>query len=123
MAPFSSRRSRLHASSSGRPTATGGRRTGTVPRSRNTGRRATPKRSWRWPTTRLPTRARAAGGDRYTVVVQVEEAALRRDGDGSCLLEDGPALAPETARRLACDASVRALRERNGEILDVGRKT
>jgi hypothetical protein len=39
------------------------------------------------------------GGDRYQVVVQV-------DADGGCLLDDGPAIAPETARRLACDASL-----------------
>jgi hypothetical protein len=63
------------------------------------------------------------GGDRYAVVVHVEEAALRQGGEGSCLLEDGPALAAETARRLACDASVRTLYERNSAILDLGRKT
>ena len=32
-------------------------------------------------------------------------------------------LAPETARRLACDASIVALTERDGRTLDVGRKT
>jgi hypothetical protein len=65
----------------------------------------------------------ARGGDRYLVCVQVDEAALRPGGEGACLLEDGPALAPETARRLACDASVRLLHERSGELLDLGRKT
>jgi len=46
------------------------------------------------------------GGERYQVVVHADEAALLRDGEGGCELEDGSALAPETVRRLACDASV-----------------
>jgi Domain of unknown function (DUF222)/HNH endonuclease len=45
-------------------------------------------------------------GERYQVVVQVDEAVLSDDGEGGCELEDGSALAPETARRLACDASL-----------------
>jgi hypothetical protein len=39
-------------------------------------------------------------------VIHADEAALESDGEGGCELEDGSALAPETARRLACDASV-----------------
>jgi Domain of unknown function (DUF222)/HNH endonuclease len=62
------------------------------------------------------------GGERYQLVVHVDEAAVTGDG-GACVLEDGPALAPETARRLACDASIVELRERGGEPLSVGRKT
>jgi hypothetical protein len=62
------------------------------------------------------------GGERYQLVVHVDEAAVT-GGDGACALEDGPALAPETARRLACDASIVDLRERSGEALSVGRKT
>jgi 5-methylcytosine-specific restriction endonuclease McrA len=46
------------------------------------------------------------GGERYQVVVHADEAVLACDGDGGCELEDGSALAPETARRLACDASL-----------------
>jgi Domain of unknown function (DUF222) len=46
------------------------------------------------------------------------------DGDGRCELADGPALAPETARRLACDASVVTIVDGpDGTPLDVGRKT
>jgi Domain of unknown function (DUF222)/HNH endonuclease len=63
-----------------------------------------------------------AGGERYQLVVHVDEAAVG-DGEGACALEDGPAVAPETARRLACDASIVELRERGGEPLSVGRKT
>jgi hypothetical protein len=46
------------------------------------------------------------GGERYQVIVHADEDVLERDGDGGCELEDGSALAAETARRLACDASV-----------------
>jgi hypothetical protein len=46
------------------------------------------------------------GGERYQIVVHTDEAALAHDGEGGCELEDGSALAPETVRRLACDASL-----------------
>jgi hypothetical protein len=45
-------------------------------------------------------------GERYQVVVHVDESVLSHDGEGGCELDDGSAVAPETARRLACDASV-----------------
>lgn len=61
------------------------------------------------------------GGERYQLVVHVDADALAND-DGGCELEEGPALAPESARRLACDASVIALTERGGRTLNVGRK-
>ena len=63
-----------------------------------------------------------SGGERYQVVVHVDAGALERDGEGGCELEDGPALALETARRLGCDASVVRIREREGVALSVGRK-
>ncbi|HEU5371529.1 MAG TPA: DUF222 domain-containing protein [Gaiellaceae bacterium] len=47
-----------------------------------------------------------SGTERYQVVVHADEPVLENDGAGGCELEDGSALAPETARRLACDASV-----------------
>jgi hypothetical protein len=46
------------------------------------------------------------GGERYQVVVHADAGVLSHDGEGGCELEDGSALAPETARRLACDASL-----------------
>ncbi len=52
-----------------------------------------------------PDESRPAG-ERYQVVVHADEAVLAQDGEGGCELDDGSALAPETARRLACDASV-----------------
>jgi len=65
-----------------------------------------------------------SGGDRYLVVTHVDVATLVDDADGRCELEDGPALAPETARRLACDAGLVAmLDDPEGNPLAVGRKT
>jgi hypothetical protein len=58
-----------------------------------------------------------SGGERYQVVVHVDAKG------GASVLEDGPALAPETAERLACDASIVELVERDGVPLSVGRKT
>ncbi len=65
-----------------------------------------------------------AGGrsEQVQVVVHVDADALASD-HGACVVEDGPALAPETARRLACDSAVVRIRERSGRTLSVGRKT
>jgi hypothetical protein len=52
-----------------------------------------------------------AGGERYQVVVHVDEQVLTDDAEGGCELDDGSPLAAETARRLACDAAV----VRNGD--------
>jgi hypothetical protein len=57
------------------------------------------------------------------VVVHVDAATLAHDEDGACELEHGPALAPETARRLGCDASLVRILERDGRPLSIGRKT
>ena len=65
-----------------------------------------------------------SGGDRHQVLVHVDVATLSGDDEtGRCELGDGAALAPETARRLACDASIVRLLERDGRPLTVGRKT
>jgi Domain of unknown function (DUF222)/HNH endonuclease len=78
-----------------------------------------------------------AGGERYHVVVHIDvqtlaDAAGRKAGEQStappsverCALEDGTALAAETVRRLACDASLSAiLHGPDGGVLDVGRRT
>ncbi len=61
--------------------------------------------------------------DRNMVVVHVDADELCVDGDGRCHIRDGSGLPAETARRLACDASVVTLLERGGEPLSVGRKT
>jgi len=65
-----------------------------------------------------------SGGDRQQIVVHVDAATLRHGHAGRCELEDGPSLAAETARRLACDASlVTMIEDEEGTPLDVGRKT
>ena len=71
-----------------------------------------------------------SSADRVQVVVHIDQAILSEqqaaaeDGPHSCELEDGPALALDTARRLACDATVIGLIEGNdGEPIDIGRKT
>jgi hypothetical protein len=62
-------------------------------------------------------------GCEHQVVVHVDAATLAHDEEGACELEHGPALAPETARRLGCDASVVRILERDGRPLSIGRKT
>ena len=47
----------------------------------------------------------------------------RRRSSSAADLADGPALAPETVRRLGCDASVVRIVERDGRPLTVGRRT
>jgi hypothetical protein len=65
-----------------------------------------------------------SGGDRYQVVVHVDANSLVGDAAaGACGLDDGTALHPETVRRIACDASIVTMLERDGNPLDVGRKT
>jgi len=56
--------------------------------------------------------------------VHVSAETLQAGGGHHCGIEDGPAVAAETARRLACDASLVAIVEdEKGEPLNVGRKT
>jgi len=69
--------------------------------------------------------------DRLQVVVHIDHAILSEqqataeNGEPHrCELEEGPALALDTARRLACDASVVGIVEgEDGEPLDIGRKS
>ena len=65
-----------------------------------------------------------SGGDRHQIVLHVDECTLKHRAAGRCELEDGPAAPIETARRIACDASVvEIVEDERGEPLDVGRKT
>ena len=69
--------------------------------------------------------------DRLQVVVHIDQAVLAEQQAAAesskphrCELEDGPALALDTARRLACDASIVGIVEgEDGDPLDIGRKT
>jgi hypothetical protein len=56
------------------------------------------------------------GGERYQVVLHVDA----RQGKG--VLEEAVALSEQTSKRLACDASLVELVEKDGEPLSVGRK-
>ena len=47
-----------------------------------------------------------SGGERQQIVVHVDEQTLKHNTPGRCELDDAPALAAQTARRLSCDASV-----------------
>lgn len=61
--------------------------------------------------------------DRHQVVIHVDADKLGAPDDGAAQIEDGPAVPLGTARRLACDASLVTLVERDGVPLSVGRKT
>ena len=68
-----------------------------------------------------------SAGDRYQVVVHVDEGVLRDDdGSGQSALEDpdGQYVPAGTSRRIACDAATVVMRHnRDGRVVDVGRKT
>ncbi len=63
-------------------------------------------------------------GERHQVVVHAELDALAGDGaEPGCRLDDGPVICAESARRLACDASLLSVLHGPSGALDVGRKT
>ncbi|HJS94057.1 MAG TPA: DUF222 domain-containing protein [Solirubrobacteraceae bacterium] len=69
-------------------------------------------------------RTAASGSERCELVVHVDAATLVAERVGErCHVSSGPALAPETARRLGCDASVVRILERDGQPLTVARRT
>ena len=66
----------------------------------------------------------ARGGEKYQVVVHIDGETLRTGGPGRYELEQGPWLAVDTARRIACDASlVEITEDEHGHVLDIGRKS
>jgi hypothetical protein len=71
------------------------------------------------------TRIRSTRPERYQVFLHVDYETLKKHGEGEkCHLEDGTRVSPETCRRLTCDCSlVKVLRNENGEVLNVGRRT
>jgi hypothetical protein len=64
-----------------------------------------------------------AGPQRRQLLVHVDAKTLARDAAGSCELAHGPAISPELARRLGCDASLQVLIKRGKKALYLGRKT
>jgi hypothetical protein len=67
--------------------------------------------------------AMAKGAERHHLIVHIDAGALSRDGPGRSELADGPAIAPEVARRLGCDGSLSSIVKRGRKVLSVGRKT
>jgi Domain of unknown function (DUF222)/HNH endonuclease len=69
---------------------------------------------------------KASSADVYQVVVHVDAESLTATSvgdDAGCTLEDGAPLPAEVARRLACDASIVRVIEKDGKPLSIGRKT
>ena len=68
---------------------------------------------------------RGTAGDRYQVVVHVDDGVLESDeATGQSALEDGPYVSAETSRRLTCDGAKVVMRHgSDGQTPDVGRKT
>jgi hypothetical protein len=72
-----------------------------------------------------------SSADRVQVVVHIDQAILCEQQAAAeagephrCELEGGPALALDTARRLACDATIVGIVEgEDGDPLDIGRKS
>jgi len=63
-------------------------------------------------------------GERHQVIVHVDAEALAGAEEAAgCRIDDGPAICAETARRLACDASLVTILHDQKGVLDVGRKT
>jgi len=66
----------------------------------------------------------AARAERYQVMIHADAEVLTDDTDGRCELDDGPALSPDTARRIACDQPlVAVLLDSLGRPAEVGTKT
>jgi hypothetical protein len=74
---------------------------------------------------------RTSTAERYQVLVHVDAATLATDapgprltGLGACAVADGPGIAAETARRLACDCSLVAVGDNaDGAPVSAGRRT
>jgi hypothetical protein len=63
-------------------------------------------------------------GDRHQVVIHADLQALTEEGaQPGCGVEDGPPICAESARRLACDASLLPIVHGPKGAIDIGRKT
>ncbi|HET6450370.1 MAG TPA: DUF222 domain-containing protein, partial [Spirochaetia bacterium] len=61
------------------------------------------------------------GGERFQVMVHIDQEALASDGAWAGTLEDGSRVSAETLRRVACDCGLVAVGH-DGETLDIGRR-
>ncbi len=62
------------------------------------------------------------GGERFQVIIHVDQDPLAEDGTLSATLDDGTRVAAEALRRVACDCGLVAMAG-TGEELNVGRRT
>ena len=61
------------------------------------------------------------GGERFQVMVHLDQAVLGPDGDWAATLEDGTRVSAEALRRVACDCGLVATGG-DGEALNIGRR-
>ena len=61
------------------------------------------------------------GGERFQVMVHVDQDPLGPDGALAATLDDGTRVSAETLRRVACDSGLVAVKH-DGEQLDIGRR-
>jgi hypothetical protein len=64
---------------------------------------------------------RGTGGERFQVMVHLDQEALGPDGAWAGTLEDGTRVSAETLRRVACDCGLVAIAG-DGEALNIGRR-
>jgi hypothetical protein len=62
------------------------------------------------------------GGERFQVMVHLDQEALGPDGALAATLEDGTRVSAETLRRVACDCGLVAVHH-DGQALNIGRRT
>ena len=62
------------------------------------------------------------GGERFQVMVHLDQEVLGADGSWSATLEDGSRVSAETLRRVSCDCGLVAVGH-DGEALNIGRRT
>jgi hypothetical protein len=63
----------------------------------------------------------ASAGERFQVMVHLDQEVLEADGAWSAALEDGTRISAETLRRVACDCGLVAV-GREGQRLNIGRR-
>jgi len=62
-----------------------------------------------------------SGGERFQVMVHLDQDVLEADGAWSATLEDGTRVSAETLRRVACDCGLLAVGH-DGQALNIGRR-
>ncbi len=65
---------------------------------------------------------KGTGGERFQVMVHLEQEVLGADGEWAATLDDGTRVSAETLRRVACDCGLVAVGG-DGESLNIGRRT